>query len=119
MGWLGGLSPDGTQMLVYTGCSGNSCQLQVATLSSGNLTLLDSTVGSSWWAPDSHAVAYIEGGNQAGSLHVVSRDGSSNSVFMDGAELAGWTGPDKLLAIRKGVPAPYAFQNGLYLVTVR
>ncbi|WNG19459.1 hypothetical protein [Cystobacter fuscus] len=114
-GRFGALSPDGKRALLYTDCPG-TCILKVLTLSTAKTITLASGVSSAAWAPDGHAVAFVTDAlDQVGTLRFASADGGSSTVVAGRAMLLEWTSPNSFLGRRVGVPAPYSFQNGLYL----
>ncbi|WNG58350.1 hypothetical protein F0U59_29115 [Archangium gephyra] len=114
-GWFGALSPDGKRALLYADCPG-TCTLKVLTLSTAETITLASGVSSAAWAPDGQAVAFVTDAlNQVGTLRFASAAGGASTVVAGRAALLDWTSPNAFLGRRVGVPAPYSFQNGLYL----
>jgi len=117
-GRFGEFSPDGTRVLLYTDCAGN-CTLNVLTLSTGTIVVLASDVGSAKWAPNGQTVAFVTNAQDGtGTLQFAPATGGTSTVVADRAQLLGWINSNVLLGRRAGVPAPFSFQNGLYVFPV-
>ena len=117
-GFFGPYSPNGARLAFASDCNNDStdCSLQTVLLSTGVVTLVAQHVrGYGYeWAPDGRGLAFSGAG---GPVRFVPISGAP-ATFADRTEFIGWTDPTHFVGLRAGTPAPYQFQDGLYVFSV-